>query len=151
MFDVVADVAEAMSLSFRTVEKSAASLNLALALTPSNYLKLLPVVPVLCVMKIAQPHLYKKAKLSSLSLNEVEEGLSFDRWPTRGEVRKEFIHGWWIYCLAEDLGKHPEIDVRQYANSLIRYSLDADERRQIVSIMANSVVDRFTLPPANSA
>ena len=144
MFDQLEGLAEAKGYSLRTVERIATLLNLCLAVTPANHLKLLPIVPGLVAMKLTAPNLFARAKRGTLAASEAFKFLDFAHWPTDGAYRTEWMQKWWTYCLENELpGEAAEW--HGFAGDL-SYRYNIDDRGRIVPLMATTVVDRVGAP-----
>jgi hypothetical protein len=106
---LIQDVAEARRLSLRAIERIAAYVALAKAFTPENYFWLDPIIIGLCVIKILDPEMYRRARSGSLTIGEVKEILAVESWPDDG-ASTEWVIQWWIYCLAKKEEEYPELD-----------------------------------------
>jgi len=135
-------VAEARSLSFRTIERVVTCISLARQFTPKNHLWLQPIVSGLCVMKMLDTSLFNRARAGTLTIDDVRTALSLDNWAD-GSKENDWMMEWWIYCVAENEADYPKFDWKGCRQSLAQYSIR--DRRDLVRIMA-SYLDRFRLP-----
>jgi hypothetical protein len=127
-------VAESQGFSFRTVERILANLAIIVATTPKNYMRTPTLLAGLCVLKVKFPALYVKAKLGTLTYQEVSVALALNLPDRQDEFSAtvETARGWWGYCLgtAENQG---------YQGALMNYRIF--RREDVVPMLANQVVD----------
>jgi GTPase SAR1 family protein len=138
----VQSVADAKQFSLRTMERIATTIALARSFTPENYLWLHPIVAGLAVMKITNPHLFRRALSGDLELDEVRTAFAVDSWPP-DEANNAWMMEWWTYCLAKKEADFPELDWKGFQQSLFRYSIR--DRKNIVHFMAGHI-HRLQLP-----
>lgn len=123
---------------FRTVERAFTILAVAMAMTPEKHLKVGVIIGGLIMMKLLKPRLFVKAKAGTLNLNEVKDFLRFEPDKYRQD-QPGFEESWWTYLLQE--GELPEY-LHDFGSSLWQYNIH--DRRDVVRIMANTVVDRLS-------
>lgn len=141
--DLVENVAEGRRFSLREIERIVTCITLAKQFTPENYLWLDPIITGLCVLKITDTELFRRARAGTLKLDEVTAALAISNWPTDRSSRGEWASDWWTYCLAEKEEDYPQFDWRGFGQGLSRYGIR--DRKNIVRLMAD-YIDRFQLP-----
>ncbi|WP_425087911.1 KAP family P-loop NTPase fold protein [Stappia sp.] len=130
-------------LSLRTVERAFTLLSISLAFTPERQLKIGPIMGGLIMMKLLNPKIFKSAKNKHLRSEDIFDflGLSED---LLDDDRIEWERNWWKFVSDE----HLEAELEGFAReTLARYAFR--NRRDILSYMANDVVDRIA-PPAQT-
>lgn len=143
--DLVRHVAEAQDLSLRTIERIVTYVALAKAFTPKNYLWLDPIVVGLCIMKVLNAELLRRAKSGTLTIDDVRTVLAIGKWRDDASG-DDWTMQWWTYCLAKTEAEHPDIDWKALRSSLARYTIR--ERKDIIRVMATHL-DRLELPKAS--
>lgn len=133
--------AQQKRLSLRSIERVVARLALAIAYTPSRFLRPGPILAGLCVLKIMEPGLYDKARRRELTYPEVEMALGLDakRDDGTGHYADAAIE-WWRYCLDPNADNSMVEGMRR---ALSNYSIR--DRLGIVSQLAEDVIDRLLL------
>lgn len=90
----VVNLAEAHSLSLRTLERVATHVALTYAAAGPQGLKLAPLIAGLAVIRQVNANLYTKARRGQLSWSDVQQFYRFDDWP---EEEREWSTGWWRF------------------------------------------------------
>jgi hypothetical protein len=139
VIEIIWQTALIYGLSFRTLERIATHVALMFAFTNNKVLRLAPVVTGLCIFKAVRPQLFAKAQNGSLEMKDVENFFQFSRWVEGGNVGANWCHGWWSYCLAEEL----DSESKEYRHVLFQYNIG--DRKRIVPIMATRVVNAFQI------
>ena len=90
------------------------------------------------MMKLLRPDLYRKAKLGTLTLDEVKAFLRFpvDQYDERHMSVEE---KWWTYLLVNDLSDH----LAEFGGSTL-FRFHIRNRLDVLKYMANDVVDRLS-------
>jgi hypothetical protein len=137
---IVAYCAESRNLSFRAVERIATCVSLARAFVPQNYLWIAPIVALLCVMKVVEPELFRRARDGRITIREVKDFV-LQPGPRSGgvEINTEWVMALWNYCLAKDEPDRTDGAMQAVRNFLFGYSVD---RERIVPLMV-SYLDSF--------
>jgi hypothetical protein len=139
---LIKEVSEARQFSLRTIERILTYVSLAKSFTPENYLWLDPIIVGLCIMKVLDGELFRRACSGRITVDEVESLLAIDRWPNDASSVHWSV-GWWKYCLADKEEDYPDLDWRSFKQSLFRYSIH--DRKGIIGIMADHL-ERLQLP-----
>jgi hypothetical protein len=95
-------------------------------------------------MKIIGPDMFRRAREGKITVREVKTFLLLDNVSddaTAG-INKEYVLGWWTYCLADQEPDRSDPDSQPYRQSLFRYSI---AREDIVPVMAR-YLDSFQPP-----
>ena len=92
-------LAEAYELSLRTLEHVVGNVALVYLATNQRALLVPSLVAGLCVMRIAAPDLYEKAKAGQLGMDEATRFLKLAEWNTRSV---ELYEKMWIYATATE-------------------------------------------------
>jgi hypothetical protein len=141
--EILENAAEARDLSLRTIERIVTNISLARQFTPENYLWLRPIISGLCIMKVTDPSLFRRARYGTLDIDEVRRALGIANWPNYDPSHNEWMMNWWIFCLAADESNFSNIDWKGFDQSLVRYGIRS--RKDIVRLMAGHI-DGFQLP-----
>ncbi len=131
-------VLEQRGAGFRTMERAFTVLALAIAFTPTNYVRYGVLVGGLIALKLFEPKLFTKAKAGTLSLSEALSGLGIaddHQLDRHGQHEAEL----WTFCLAEVVPAEIESRFSEYSWHLT----DAAERRGLITHTANQIVDRL--------
>jgi hypothetical protein len=140
---IIAYFSAARGLSFRTIERVTTSLALARSFVPQNHLWLNAIIAPLCVMKIIEPSLFRRACNQAISLQEIKDFIEFGKSNAADFLLNErWFLGWWRFCLSPTEPSHADADAQPFLNHLFNYSID---RERIVPIMAR-YLDTFQAP-----
>lgn len=136
-------VAEHRSMSLRTVERIFSHLAVCLAFTKKNNLRPQPIVAGLCVLKAVYPELFIRAKKDQLQYEDVEKIFGFDTASVaEGDHMFELQRMWWQYCLMPEISQEVK-DLGQYLNNFGLYGRSFEERRRVLMLIADQIVDRL--------
>lgn len=140
----IAAVADAKNLTLRPIEKIAVYMSLAIAFTSGTerrFFRAPPILGGLCTLKVIEPRLFEKAKAGALTFSEAAEAFGFSQWPKKSSL--EWSKKFWRYALDPNL--NPQTDEwRDFGN--IGGYFHFDDRKSMVSFVANSVIDRLQIP-----
>jgi KAP-like P-loop domain-containing protein len=138
-------IAEHRALTLRPVERIAVYISLAIAFTTSKNLKYFrppPILAGLCILKTLEPDLFQKAKLGRLTLEEASAAFRFEHWAAGHS--NDWIKDWWQFALSPDLNLEDE-KWRRWSHSGM-WEFNIDDRKDIVRIVANDVIDKMQIP-----
>jgi len=142
--EFIENVASAHNMTFRTVERMAVYLSLSIAFTTSNkqrWYRPPPILAGLCVLKAVEPNLFQKAKSGVLTFAEASSAFKFAEWPKESSAAERSIK-WWEFALGQNIDAKTE-EWRGFAHTLWDFNI---EREDVVRVVANTVVDRMTIP-----
>jgi KAP family P-loop domain len=133
-------VAEAHRLSLRAIERIMTVLAISLAYRPINAMCPETILAGLCILRVTAPEQYVQAKAGTADFGAIHQHLALNIPPdTEDKAVVEHVGRFWQYCL---LQPDPGPELRQrYDEAIARYDID---RRRIVPLVANSIVDRLT-------
>jgi hypothetical protein len=99
-----------------------------------------PILAGLCILKVVNPDLYKKAKLGELKFQELKGYLWFDE-PLAESDRHvaEAMEKWWRISTDDNVSDELRAEFKQIT---IRFS--AGNMRNLVPNTANNVIDLFS-------
>lgn len=117
-------VSEVFGLSLRSIERIAVHLALVKAATNKRNFRIPCIVVGLCVMRLEDPDLYRKAKDGSLSWKEASEFFQFENWQAE-TVRPGWYKDWWKFSLEGKVSDPSEIP--DFSNTLAPYGMDPKE------------------------
>lgn len=132
----------ANQLTFRTIDRIATSISIVVASTNKRNLRIAPIIGGLCIMKVLEPDLYKKARRGQATIAEIEKFFGFENWGEDSLVG-ERTRKWWEYCVVPNLDESEGL-WQNFAQGLFRFNID--DRHEIVPILATRFVDRFMVP-----
>jgi KAP family P-loop domain len=135
----ISRIAENKNLSLRTIERIFTILALAISYSTKNSLRIAPILGGLCVLKIVEPELYKKASLGELQYSDVEKlfGLKSEK-NEFGEYAKDTR--WWRYSTGLEVDQSFSKRVGR-ANSS---NHDIESGSEIPQYIAHNLIDRFS-------
>jgi hypothetical protein len=136
-------IAEARELTLRPLEKILTYVSLAVAFTTSKntrYFRPAPILAGLCVLKALEPSLFQKAKSRRLALDEAFNAFRISAWPS-DHLKKSALM-WWQFAL------DPNVDFQQteWQSWISANSEFSIERRDVVRLVSENVIDRMQLP-----
>ena len=127
--DSLIQVAKQRGLTFRTLERICTSVSLAM-LASRGKIQIAPLIAGLCVLKVLEPALYRRAKSGTLTLKEAKAALGpMDEWE----------EDWWKFALIEEMTRE---EAQPFFQSLFRYNLR--DRKSLVPFTANTLIDGFS-------
>jgi hypothetical protein len=138
---LVRHVAENRNLSLRAIEQIMTLLSLALAYKPDRTFCPAAILAGLCILKVTDPDLHVKAKLGTITFEEIRVPLGFhdakaDEQSEHAVTRSTLF---WRYCT--DPGWRPDDPIHsEFGGMMTQYSI---ERQRVVPHVANSIVDRL--------
>lgn len=139
---IIEEQADKLRLSLRALERIMTYLAMALAFTEKNYMRLPPILAGLCMMKVMDPKLYRKAKEGRLSFQETEKFFGFEPLADPHERGQDWFTNWWRVCLDDEVD---ESLVAEHMKGLMQYNFyGSAARKKIVPITANDIIDRIT-------
>lgn len=133
-----AAVAEAKSLSFRTIERVMAAIALSVATTPDNLHRISPLVGGLALMKVLEPRMFASAKAGRLTYAEARGFLELSALEGMEEESWDWASEWWRYATDPDA---PEQLVQKFSRS----SFLGLSRLDLVPYTAQTVLDDVSL------
>lgn len=138
-------IAELRDISLRTLEQIVSVLAISLAYSSFGSFRPPAILGGLCVLKVVSPELYKQAKQGTLSYRDLAGAFgNFAIGTQRGFASEDhrtldLAHKWWRFCT------DPNADEETLKTIGYRVSAAGIENRlDIVPLLANEVVDRFT-------
>lgn len=134
--DTIVRSLEARGYGLRTLERAYTTLVLCLSFTTNMNARLGLLIGGIIVLKTCEPALYRKAKLGTLTLNEIQTALDLHTLDA-GDRMGNWAAELWTYCLIGTMT--PEIE--KYANP--PYGMGFEDRNEIVPYIANEVVERL--------
>jgi hypothetical protein len=140
---LVGYVAHHRGLSLRAVERIMSAVAVALAFTTERHLRPAPIIAGLCILRVVAPGAYAKAKLGTLTHGDFSTalGVNLDVTEPGEQVSMDWFRDYWRYALEDD---PPRELIERYSQGLFRYNIG--ERRELVTAIANKIVDRLALP-----
>ncbi|WP_081762474.1 P-loop NTPase fold protein [Xanthobacter sp. 126] len=141
--DIIEQVSNVRDFSFRTLERIIYTVNICLAMTPKDRLKLNSIICGLCIMRVSDPDIFQRAKNGSLTLAEVDLVFGFKKWPKNAAASAEWVRSFWVYCLEEELPPDNDGTWKAIQNTLFHYS---SERLTLIPWTAGAVVEQLHLP-----
>lgn len=141
----IAAVADARSLTLRSIEKIAVYMSLAIAFTTSKkvrYFRPGPILGGLCTLKTLEPELFQKAKSGTLTYLEASKAFEFSRWPSEHSL--DWSKKWWQFALDSSLNLQGE-EWRGWEERRMG-EFHFEDRKDVVRFMANGIIDRMQIP-----
>jgi hypothetical protein len=133
-------LAEGFDLSFRSIERIGTHIALFYLATNRKRLRIAPIVICLCVMRLVNPELYRKAQDARLNWQNVEEFLRAGQW--QDMMRDfEFYESWWRF--ATGLAPKDESDAERHKDMAneISFKYGIDDCRELQSVTARFIDD----------
>ena len=124
----LSSIAEKKSIQLRTLEKVTTHILLFLS-SAKKSLKIGPIIVVLCLMKVVNPNLYRKAENGTLTIGEVFDFLQIVKSGSYDTGSDDWMVGWWIYCIGSE-GDQSSIAAENYRSSLSQYMMR--DRKDVV-------------------
>jgi len=126
-------------LSLRTLERIMSLVAITAAYNKNATEQVFPVTAGLCIMKVLEPELYRKAKSGRLTYSDVTAFFEFSASPTDGSGDWNLFMNAWRYCLDETADGDFLAKCSSWGNGF------GADRNKIVSITANELIDRFVM------
>ena len=132
---------ESRPMSLRNLEKIIMHINLAIIFGSASKIDVPIIMAGLCYIRVFSPSLYEKLRRSLAIFEEVAAVLFFPKEPDVEYIQNNWECRWWMFYLVKDLPEGIDWD-NMYRSSRNGNFID---REEMVSVIANRVVDRFAL------